>query len=128
MPTTKSAPRRRAPRPETARSRSKGWVRRVAHGRMGSSKFFKRHLVVPGMIVFLSIGLISARFDCANKMENIGKLNRRIEHMRTLKQTERSRYMTLTRESAMQHMVDTLHLGLAVKDRPPYVMSYDTED
>ena len=127
MPNPASPSSRRQQRPEPSRSRGKGWVRRIAHGRMVSSKFFKRHLFITGMIVFLSIGLISVRFDCANKMENIGKLNRRIEHMRTLKQTERSRYMTLTRESAMQRMVDTLHLGLAVKDRPPYVMSYDAE-
>lgn len=118
------SPRRKNTK-EPAQGASKRFIRRMAHGRMVSSKFFKRHLFVTGMIVFLSLGLISVRFDCVNNMENIGRLNRKIEQMRTLKQTERSRYMTLTRESAMQRMADSLNLGLAVKECPPYTLRHD---
>ena len=42
--------------------------------------------------------------------------------MSTAKQKERSHYMTLTRESAMLHLVDSLKLGLSIPDRRPEIV------
>ena len=44
--------------------------------------------------------------------------------MRTYKQHERSRYMTLTRESTMQHCVDSLGLGLVIPEQYPLSIPY----
>jgi len=45
--------------------------------------------------------------------------------MSTEKQKERSLYMTLTRESAMMHLVDSLKLGLTIPDARPQVLALD---
>ena len=57
-------------------------------------------------------------------MQTINALRHEIEVMRTYKQSERSRYMTLTRESSMQHMVDSLRLGLSVPEHRPLAITY----
>lgn len=88
-----------------------------------SGKFLLRHL--PLMIVgtFLALSYISVRFDCITAMETVAHLKRRLEVVRTETQRERSLYMSSTCESSMLQMVDTLHLGLYIQERPPYRIS-----
>ena len=88
-----------------------------------SSRFFLRHFPLVILVVFFAMGYISVRFDCVTAMA----LNRKIEITRTETQRERSQYMSATCESSMQSMVDTLHLGLSIQERPPYTLAYDHE-
>ena len=60
------------------------------------------------------------RFDCVTAMETVSHLKTKLELVRTDAQRERSIYMSSTCESSMQQMVDTLHLGLHIQERPPY--------
>lgn len=92
-----------------------------------SSRFFLRHLPLVILVVFFAMGYISVRFDCVTAMETVAALNRKIEITRTETQRERSQYMSATCESSMQSMVDTLHLGLSIQERPPYTLAYDHE-
>lgn len=85
-----------------------------------SGKFFLRHLPLMVLCAFLALSYISVRFDCVTAMETVAHLKKRLEIVRTETQRERSAYMSATCESSMVEMVDTLHLGLHVQERPPY--------
>lgn len=102
-------------------------LRKLAYGRVVSSKFFRKHLFTTGLVVLFSFGFIAVRFDCVTSMETIKNLKSQINNMRTQKQRERANYMTMTRESAMQTLVDSLDLDLAVPDKYPIEISYDYE-
>lgn len=90
-----------------------------------SSHFFLRHFPVVLMVVFFALTYISVRFDCVTGMETVQSLTRRLEVARTETQRERALYMSATCERSMQQLVDTLHLGLTIQERPPYQLSID---
>lgn len=90
-----------------------------------SGKFFLRHLPLIVVGVFLALSYISVRFDCITAMETITAMKTRLEVVRTETQQERSHYMSSTCESTMQHMVDTMHLGLHIQQQPPYRLKLD---
>lgn len=110
--------------PGNARRHTFALFQRVAIGQLLSSRFFRRHLFTTGVVVLLCFFAISVRFDCTTSMQTINRLRHEIEVMRTYKQSERSRYMTLTRESSMQHKVDSLRLGLSVPEQRPLTIPY----
>lgn len=85
-----------------------------------SGKFFLRHLPIITLGIFFALGYISVRFDCITAMETVSHLKTKLEITRTETQRERALYMSSTCESSMQHMVDTLGLGLHIQECPPY--------
>lgn len=89
---------------------------KIIQGDGVSSLFFKRHMVVTTFSLVCGVLVISMRFDCLTNENRVDRLNDSINIMRTEKQRQRSRYMTLIRESAMIHLVDSLKLGLALPD------------
>lgn len=99
----------------------RGW-RHLIQGDAVSSKFFMRHFFATAGIVIACVLMIALRFECATSETTIDKLKKQINVMNTAKQKERSRYMTLTRESAMVHLVDSLKLGLTIPDRRPEIV------
>ena len=98
-------------------------MRRAIHGRMLSLDFFSRHwLWVLAVVVMLMI-YITSRYTCQTHMEDIQRLTRELEVAKTERVREKSAYMSRIRESRMQQMVDSLHLGLTVQEQPPYRLS-----
>ena len=95
-------------------------IRALLQGEVVSSKFFKRHFFATAFIVLCCLGFIATRFQNV-----ISSLEQQIKVINTEKQRERSRYMTLTRESAMIHLVDSLRLGLTIPDKRPENLHYD---
>jgi len=85
-----------------------------------SGKFFLRHLPIIIIGIFFALAYISVRFDCITAMETVSHLKTKLEITRTETQRERAIYMSSTCESSMQHMVDTLGLGLRIQECPPY--------
>ncbi len=53
-------------------------------------------------------------------MEEIRRLETELEIVKTERLRVRSAYMSNTRESSMQHLIDSLGLNLRVQDRPPF--------
>ena len=88
-----------------------------------SAKFFMNHFSLIVLFVFLSMAYISVRYDCITSMETVAQLKNRLAVTRTEAHRERAQYMSATCESAMQHRVDTLRLGLHIQERPPYRIS-----
>lgn len=103
-------------------SKTGQWLRSLLQGDLVSSHFFMRHFFTTSMVVLCAIVVIALRFECATSQNTVDRLNRQINVMSTEKQKERSRYMTLTRESAMMHLVDSLQLGLTVPDHRPQIV------
>lgn len=97
-------------------------ARALIQGDAVSSKFFMEHFFATSFVVLGCIAMIALRFECATSQNTVDSLNRQINVMSTEKQKERSLYMTLTRESAMLHLVDSLHLGLTIPDRRPEIV------
>lgn len=104
-----------------------GW-RHLIQGDAVSSKFFMRHFFATAGAVIACVLMIALRFECATSETTIDRLKKQINVMNTAKQKERSRYMTLTRESAMTHLVDSLNLGLAIPERRPEIVVVEPID
>ena len=96
---------------------------RAAHGRVVSSRFFKKYFFQTTFIVCLIMVYISNRYDCVTGMETITALQSELAIVKTELQSERSAYMSSTRESAMHALVDSLHLGLGIQECPPYQLT-----
>lgn len=101
-------------------------MRRALHGQIISVEFFKRHWLGVLCIVVLLLMYISTKYICQTRIEKIDKLNRELEVVKTERVRVRSEYMGRTSESAMQHMVDSLHLGIESRERPPYLLEPST--
>lgn len=108
---------------ETAKRGRVSIMRRALHGRMLSLDFFSRHWLWVLTIVVMLMIYITSRYTCQTQMEDIQRLTRELEVAKTERVREKSVYMSRIRESQMQHMVDSLHLGLTVQEQPPYKIS-----
>ncbi|MDE5643641.1 MAG: hypothetical protein K2F74_06295 [Muribaculaceae bacterium] len=96
----------------------------LAQGRVVSSRFFRKYMVQTILTVLLLMIYIANRYDCVTGMETITRLRTQYQVVRTQLQRERSIYMTSIRESAIQHKADSLGLGLAIQQQPPYQLTY----
>lgn len=108
---------------ETAKRGRLSIMRRALHGRMLSLDFFSRHWLWVLTIVVMLMIYITSRYTCQTQMEDIQRLTRELEVAKTERVREKSVYMSRIRESQMQHMVDSLRLGLTVQEQPPYKIS-----
>ncbi len=95
------------------------FFKRLLQGDGVSSRFFIKHIFVTGFAVAALILMIAMRFENATNDNLIDSLKKEINEMETEKQKQRAFYMTLTRESAMMHLVDSLRLGLTIPDKRP---------
>ena len=93
---------------------------RALHGRLLSTDFFAHNWIKLLMLIVMILIYITNKYQCQTHMEEIRKLTRQLEVLETERVRVRSEYMSRTRESAMQELVDTMHLGLNVQTRPPY--------
>lgn len=93
---------------------------RALHGRILSIDFFRRYWwIVLGSAAMLMI-YITNRYTCQTQMETIRTLQKELEVAKTERVRAKSIYMSRIRESSMQHIVDSLHLGLTIQEQPPY--------
>jgi len=98
---------------------------RALHGRVLSIDFFRRNwLLVLAAVVMLMV-YITNRYKCQTQMETIRTLERELEVAKTERIRAKSAYMSRIRESSMQHMVDSLGLGITVQDQPPFKVGRD---
>lgn len=96
---------------------------RALHGRILSVDFFRRNwLVVLGVVVMLMVYMTN-RYTCQTQMERIQRLEKDLEVAKTERIRAKSTYMSRIRESSMQHLVDSLHLGITVQEQPPFKLS-----
>lgn len=98
----------------------RGIGKRVAFGQVISSDFFARHWLPVVIFVIVMMVYITTKFTYRTNIEKITALERQLEIVENEKDRERSAFMSRTRETTMQQMVDSLHLGLRVQPQPAY--------
>ena len=74
------------------------------------------------MVIFVIVMMvyITTKFTYRTNIEKITALERQLEIVENEKDRERSAFMSRTRETSMQQMVDSLHLGLRVQPQPAF--------
>lgn len=97
-------------------------LRQVMYGRVVTSDFFARNWLVMLLIVSMVMVYIAGKYTCQTKMEQVRSLTSTIEKVRAERIRARSAYMSSVRETSMQQMIDTMHLGLSVRENPPFVI------
>lgn len=113
-----------AKKKKSTEKRRDSLISRIMQGRWLSTDFFARNSIIILFVIFFLMIYISNKYECLTKMERIQALERDLEVIKTESVRERSEYMSRTRESAMQQLVDTLHLDLRVQERPPFSITY----
>lgn len=96
---------------------------RVLYGRFLSVDFFRVHWKAVALGMLMVMAYITNRYQCLTRMEEIRRLEQQLEVVETERIRERSTYMSRIRESAMQELVDTMHLNLKIQDQPPFKLS-----
>lgn len=100
------------------------FIPRFIQGKWFSTTFFlKNAIFLMSLMIFLMV-YISNKYQIQTKIETIQSLEQELERIRTESVRERSIYMSRTRESSIQEMIDTLHLGLQIKSQPPFIVKY----
>lgn len=92
----------------------------LLRGQLLDADFFKRNWLGFTIVVLVALAYITNKYNCQTKMEEERRLTEQLEIVKTERINERSRYMGRIRESSMHQLVDSLHLGLSVQERPPY--------
>jgi hypothetical protein len=82
--------------------------------------FFTHNWIKLLMLIAMILIYITNKYQCQTRMEEIRRLSQQLEVIETERVRVRSEYMSRIRESSMQQLVDTMHLGLHIQDRPPY--------
>lgn len=96
---------------------------RMMRGQVISSELFARYWYIVLLAVCLPMIYITTKYECQTKMEEIRRLEHELEIVKTERIRARSLYMSRTRESSMNLLVDSLHLNLRVQDTPPFKIS-----
>lgn len=106
---------------DTAPTRSPWeYLGRLRRGQILSLDFFRRHWGVIAVVMTFLLLYITNKYYCQTSMEQIRSLNRELELVKTERVRAKSIYMSRTRESSMQQLIDSLGLGLSVQTRPPF--------
>lgn len=97
-------------------------IRSVLTGGVVHSGFFMRHKIKIFVMVVLIMFYISTKYECQTGMENIRKLQKDLDVVRTESIREKALYMSRIRESSMAILADSIRPGLVVQQQPPFVL------
>lgn len=98
------------------------FLSRLLHGQVISLDFFVRYWLVILTAIAIIMMYITNKYNTQTKMEEIQRLTRELEIVKTERIRVRSAYMSRIRESEMQTLIDSMHLGLSVSEQPPYIL------
>lgn len=97
----------------------------VLFGDIVSSNFFNKNKFTIMILVLMLVFYISIKYECQTRMETIAKLQTELAIVKSEGIRQQSQFMSRTRESMMQQLVDTMHLNLGIQDQPPYLLKYE---
>lgn len=95
-------------------------ITRLFRGQVLSSDFFARHWLPVLVVTLVFMVHITTKYTCQTNMERIAALQTQLDIVNNEKARERSLFRGRIRETSMQHIVDSLRLGLKVQPQPPY--------
>ncbi len=103
------------------------WFNDLRYGQSLSVEFFTRHAWVLIIFIVTMLALIGLRYKTKSKMAEIKTLTIELDRAESTKLQEKSRYMSLIRETEMKRLVDKRHLSLDFQECPPYELVVDRE-
>lgn len=94
--------------------------KKIVHGRVFDSDALRRHM--GQLICILALVLINRMqfYNYQSKERDINQLKTELNKAKSNCVRASAAYNSLIRESEMQQLVDSLHSGLTVADRPPF--------
>ncbi len=120
MPTTADTS---ATIPSRATDKKKSLWLQALHGRVLSLDFMRRNWLLVLAVTTMLMIYITNRYTCQTQMETIQTLEKELEVVKTERIREKSNYMSRIRESQMQHLADSMRLGVTIQEQPPYRIS-----
>lgn len=121
MANEENKPKTKKKQPKVA---SDTWLLKALHGKLLSTDFFAKNWGKILCVLIMILIYITNKYNCQTRMETIQTLTRRLEVVETERIRERSTYMSRTRESGMQQLVDSMHLNLHIQEQPPFTIPY----
>lgn len=109
------------------KKKTPGWVAELRYGQSISIEFFRANAWLIMVIVVVVIALMGLRYKTSTRMEEIKKLTSELQLAESTMLDEKSKYMTLVRETEMKKMVHDRGLHLEFQEQPPYILS-DSEN
>lgn len=97
-------------------------LRRMVQGRMVSGSFFVKYWLQMFVCVALLLVYMTNRYSCQRQMEQIKRLQTRLEVVETEAVRVRGLYMGRIRESSMRERLDSAGLPLSVQNQPPFTI------
>lgn len=104
----------------TTKTKKSSVIGRAVRGRWLSTHFFSRNWGIILALVILVMIYITNRYQCLTAMENIQKLNKELEVVKSERIRQKSEYMNSIREKTMQKSIREAGLDLTHRDQPPY--------
>lgn len=98
----------------------KSWMSEMRQGQTVSIDFFKKNAWLLIIILVSVVALIGLRYKTKTKMEEIKRLTTELSKAESNKLQEKSKYMSLIRETEMRKMVREKGLPLEFQEQPPY--------
>jgi len=92
----------------------------AVRGRWLSTRFFSRNWGIILALVVLVMIYITNRYQCLTAMENIQKLNKDLEVIKSERIRQKSEYMNAIREKTMQKSIREAGLDLTHREQPPF--------
>lgn len=92
----------------------------AVRGRWLSTRFFSRNWGIILSLVVLVMIYITNRYQCLTAMENIQKLNKELEVIKSERIRQKSEYMNAIREKTMQKSIREAGLDLTHREQPPF--------
>lgn len=104
----------------TTKKKKSSVIGDAVRGRWLSTGFFSRNWGIILALVILVMIYITNRYQCLTAMENIQKLNKELEVVKSERIRQKSIYMNSIREKTMQKSLREAGLDLTHRDQPPY--------
>lgn len=92
-------------------------------GEFLSIRRLRPYLIMLATAVIFGIIYVAQKYRSQTSMETIQHLRTELNEVRSVAIEQRSMYMSAIRESNITRRADSMHLGLALQERPPYVLT-----
>lgn len=104
----------------TTKKKKSSLIGTAVRGGWLSTRFFSRNWGIILALVILVMIYITNRYQCLTAMENIQKLNKELEVVKSERIRQKSDYMNAIREKTMLKSIHDAGLDLTHRDQPPY--------
>lgn len=97
--------------------------RKMFKGKFLSVDFFKKNMVYIIFIMGMIVMSIANKYKCMTYKDEVMSLERQRASIETDWVNSKAKYNSMTRESQMTELMDSMRLDLTSPEQPPYILS-----